>query len=144
MAAYFAKKRRAKARESQRHRVNTCASGPKPLNLNAPKDVPLTVRSCHSYASKYPQGSGVPPHKHSFVRCSSALHATRQNTSRRSALGARCVCLVGEKPDVLLPGIVGMRGSMVVRLRPRMDIEYTPPLRPYLRLEGGEGVQMCP
>ena len=32
--------------------------------------------------------------------------------------------LVGEKPDVLRPGIVGMRGY--IRLRPSMTIEYTP------------------
>ena len=29
-----------------------------------------------------------------------------------------CLCLVGENPDVLRPGKVGMRGSMVIRLRP--------------------------
>ena len=36
------------------------------------------------------------------------------NTSRRFALGASNVCLVGENADVLRPGVVGMRGSTVI------------------------------
>ena len=40
--------------------------------------------------------------------------------SPRFALGASNVCLVGENPDVLRPGTVGIRGSMVVGLRPRL------------------------
>ena len=40
------------------------------------------------------------------------------NISRRFALGARDVCLVGETPDVLRPpDIAAMRGSMALRLR---------------------------
>ena len=34
------------------------------------------------------------------------------NTSRRFTLGASNVCLVGLKPDLLCPGIVGMRGCV--------------------------------
>ena len=34
------------------------------------------------------------------------------------------------KPDMLRPGIVGMRGSMAIRLRPCMNIEYPPPTPP--------------
>ena len=42
-------------------------------------------------------------------------------------------CLPGRwKPDVLCPGIVGMRGSMDMRLRPCMiHYECTPPLPPW-------------
>ena len=57
------------------------------------------------------------------------LHATHQNTSR--ALCAWCMLYPHgpRKPDVLRPGIVGMRASTVIRLRPCMipSIEYTPP-----------------
>ena len=45
------------------------------------------------------------------------LHATRQTTSQRFALGASNVCLVGENPTCAVPA-VGMRGPMVIRLRP--------------------------
>ena len=41
-----------------------------------------------------------------------AEHLTR----RRFALGANNACLVGEKPDVLRPAIVGMRGPMLCLL----------------------------
>ena len=42
------------------------------------------------------------------------------NTSGRFALGASNVCMVGENPRVLRPGIAGMRWSMVIRSRPCM------------------------
>ena len=43
------------------------------------------------------------------------LHATRQTPQGASCLvTAINVCLVGEKPDALRPGIVEMRGSMVI------------------------------
>ena len=46
------------------------------------------------------------------------------NTSRRFALGASNVLPGRRKPDVLRLGIVGMQGSMVIRLRLSMpDIE---------------------
>ena len=37
-------------------------------------------------------------------------------------LGPSDICLFGEKPDVLRPGIVGTRGSMVIRLTPMHDV----------------------
>ena len=37
------------------------------------------------------------------------LHATRRTPHGASRLAQENVCLVGEKPDVLRPGIVGMR-----------------------------------
>ena len=41
------------------------------------------------------------------------------NTSRGFALGASNVYLVGEnESDVLSPGVIGIRGSVVIRLRP--------------------------
>ena len=49
-----------------------------------------------------------------------ALHATHSHTSRRFALGASKVCLVGEIPTRSAPGITGIRGSMVTRRRPCM------------------------
>ena len=48
------------------------------------------------------------------------------NTSRRFALGASNACLVGQKPDELRPGIIGMRRPMVMRQQPCM-IPSTPP-----------------
>ena len=48
------------------------------------------------------------------------------NTSQRFALGASNVCLVAENPTCSVPVLcVGMRGSMVIRLRPCMNIGYT-------------------
>ena len=39
------------------------------------------------------------------------------NTPRRFVFGARDVSLIGENPTVLRPDVVGMRGSMVIRVR---------------------------
>ena len=61
------------------------------------------------------------------------LHVTRRNTSRRFALGgARIVDLFSVKPDVLRPGIVGVRGSTVTRLRLRLMLSTLPPRPPLL------------
>ena len=67
------------------------------------------------------------------------LHATRRTPSRRFALDASSVCLVGVKPNVLRPGIVGMRGgSIVIQSRPCMSPSTPPaehassPARPFL------------
>ena len=49
-----------------------------------------------------------------------------RNTSRRFALGARDVCLVGKTPDMLRPGIVGIRESMVMRTTAMHEMD-TPP-----------------
>ena len=48
------------------------------------------------------------------------------NISRRFALGARDVCLGRRKLDVLRPGIVGMRGLIVLRLRLCMKRVHPP------------------
>ena len=48
------------------------------------------------------------------------------NISRRFAVGASNLCLVGENPTyVLRPDVLGVRGCMVIRLRPCMT--YDPP-----------------
>ena len=59
-----------------------------------------------------------PLHKRFFVGCSSPL-CDSANISRRIALGTSDVCLVCET-DALRPDIAGMRGSIVMRLRPCM------------------------
>ena len=61
----------------------------------------------------------------SYYMMQLTLRATRQHLT---ALHAWCKqCLPGRfQPDVLRPGVVGMRGSMVIRLRPCM-ITSTPP-----------------
>ena len=43
------------------------------------------------------------------------LRATRLTPHGASPLGASNACLVGENPTLIRPGIVGMRGSMVIR-----------------------------
>ena len=66
-----------------------------------------------------------PPLKLFLVGCSSPfLRVTKQLT----AIRAWCKqCLPGQrKPDVLCPGNVGMRGPMIIRLRPCM-LMNTPP-----------------
>ena len=55
------------------------------------------------------------------------------STSRRFALGATNARLVGGKPDVLRPGIVGMRGSMLIRLRSCNVTSTLPHRHPYHR-----------
>ena len=40
------------------------------------------------------------------------------NTSRRFSLGASNVCLVGDNPTCSISDMVGVRGSMVIRLQP--------------------------
>ena len=67
-----------------------------------------------------------PPHKRYLVGCGSPFLRLAQNLS---ALRGWCKqCLPGRrKPDVLRPGIVGMRGSMVVRLRPCMITSISTP-----------------
>ena len=61
----------------------------------------------------------IPPRKRFSVGCSSPLIRLAEHLP---ALRAWCQwCLRGQsKPDVLRPGTVGMRGSMVRRLRPSM------------------------
>ena len=39
-------------------------------------------------------------------------------SGQRGEVSLSHACLVGEKPDVLRAGIVRVRGSMVIRLRP--------------------------
>ena len=68
----------------------------------------------------------IPPPLSATVRLTSgswkdAVHSScdSPNTSRRFTLGASNAYVPGwRKPDVLRPGIVGMRGAMVIRLRP--------------------------
>ena len=77
-----------------------------------------------------------PPHKRFLVGCSSPLmrfaeHFTAHGTSRLVLYGASDACLLGKKPDVLLPGIAGMRGSMVLRPRPCMIMSTPPPQHEY-------------
>ena len=55
----------------------------------------------------------------------SMVKRLRQATN--NTLGASDVCLVGVKPDVLRPGIAGMRGSMVIRQRTAMHDNEHPP-----------------
>ena len=71
-----------------------------------------------------------PPLKWFSVGCSSlfmrlALHLTTTLRAWCKATSAWSV----KKPDVLRPGVVGMRGSTVVRLRPCMIMSN--PLRPF-------------
>ena len=55
------------------------------------------------------------------------LHATRR-TPHVSLLGASDVCLFGRKPTCSVrPGIVGIPGSTVIRLRPCMIMSTPPP-----------------
>ena len=58
------------------------------------------------------------------------LHATRPRPHGASAVGASDVSLVGEIPTCSVPGIVGMRGSMVIRLRPCKTTTPYPPSFP--------------
>ena len=61
-----------------------------------------------------------------------------EHLSSRFALGASTDCLPGRlKPDVLRPGIAGMRGYMVNTATTMPDNEDTPPFsqRPYIRTE---------
>ena len=62
------------------------------------------------------------------IRLRPCMRSSTYLLSSTPTLGARSnnVCLVGEKPDVLRPGIVGMRGSMVTRFTAMHDIEYPP------------------
>ena len=95
-------------------------SSPRSLQLEArfecstPPPPPRLTRRCHQYCKKARLTSGS-----SFLAgCSSFLHATRRTTHGASSLvhvypGRR-------KPDVLRPGTVGMRRSMVIRVRPCM------------------------
>ena len=62
-----------------------------------------------------------PPQTRFLVGCSSPF--------MRLAKTPDDVCLGRLKPDVLRPGIAGMRGSMVKRLRPCMTISTPPPYR---------------
>ena len=59
------------------------------------------------------------------------LHANCRTPHGRFALGAGDVCLVGETRRAP-SGIVGMRGTMVIRLRPYIIVS-TPPPAPQLR-----------
>ena len=72
----------------------------------------------------------IPPHKRFLliVGCSSSLHATSPTPHGASRLVQANVCPFGEKTRrVLRPGVVGMRGSMVIRLRPCFArVLYTP------------------
>ena len=54
------------------------------------------------------------------------LHATRRTTHGASRL-VQAMSAWSVKTDVLRPGIVGMRGSMVMRLRPFMIPSTSPP-----------------
>ena len=74
--------------------------------------------SSHPYASLL--------HGRFLEICSSPFMGLAEHLT---ALRARCMqCLAGWwKPDVLRPGILWMRGSMVIRLRPCKNIEDTPP-----------------
>ena len=75
------------------------------------------------------------------VSASQAIHSRVQlslHATRRTIPGASCLLQAGTtwsvKPDVLRPGIAGMRGSMAIRLRSCMTMS-TPPLpgHPFLR-----------
>ena len=68
-----------------------------------------------------------PPHRRFSGGCSSPFMRLAQQ--HLTALRAWCkLCLPGRwKPDVLRPGIVGMRESMVIRLRPCMTMSTPPP-----------------
>ena len=62
------------------------------------------------------------------------------NTSRRFALGASNICLVGENPASSVQAQLGMRGSMVIRLRPstiRVQPRPRPRPRPYSYASSG-------
>ena len=71
-----------------------------------------------------------PPHPPLLIGCSPPF---MRLTSRLTAVRAWCKqCLHGQqKPDVLCPGIVGTRGSMVMQLRPCMAMSTpTSPVLP--------------
>ena len=69
------------------------------------------------------------PQKRFIVGCSPPFMRLAPNTSRRFALGASNIRQVDDKPNVLHPGLVGMRGSMAIRPGLRM-IMNTPPAPP--------------
>ena len=72
----------------------------------------VCIRRCHPYARKS-AARGV----NSRVQLAHPSCDT-PNASRRFALGASDVCLVGEKPTCSVPAFGEMRGSMVIRQRP--------------------------
>ena len=89
----------------------------------------FSLRRCHRYARNSASQSGLRRDASSpFTRLAELL----------TALRAWCKqCLPGRsKPDVLRPGIVGMRGSIVIRLRPCM-IMSTLPHHPFRRVKAG-------
>ena len=59
------------------------------------------------------------------------LHATRPTPHGASRLVQASKCLPGRQPDLSHPGITGMRGSTIVRLRPSMTPSTLPPPHPY-------------
>ena len=61
-----------------------------------------------------------------LCRMQRTFHATRRTPHGASCL-VRAMSTWSMKPGILRPGVVGMRGSMVIRLRPCMNIEYPPP-----------------
>ena len=98
-----------------RHPRGSCILHPLSLEVATPENKPTHSRlSSIRYATK-PALQAVLSRRMQLT-----LHATRPNISRRFALGASNALPSQSKPDVLRPSIVGMRGSMVIRLRPCM------------------------
>ena len=100
------------SRSSQTH--HCCMTPPK-------VGIPIAVSGAATPENKVTNWSLSFTSKKVGTRCRSPSHERFlggcSSTFMRLALGGNNVCLVGE-PDVLRPGIVGMRGSMVIRLRP--------------------------
>ena len=115
---------------------------PGSVYCKAPKrqlySIPIAVSGSGHYGNDmnslkllYPYAS--PSHKQFLVLigCSSHPSCDSPNTSRRFALGASNVCLVGENPTFSVPVLYeGVRGSLVVHTTAAMhDIEYISPSR---------------
>ena len=89
---------------------------------------PVDVSGSGETPESKPVRSTLPesqPRKRFLVGCSSSPFQcdSPNTTSRRFASGfaASDVCLVGENPTCSVPALyIGMRGSMVIRLRPCM------------------------
>ena len=112
-SAWSAKTRRSPSRHYRDARVYGHTTTAMHDNEYAPPPTDLTI--CKKVRS----------HKRSLVGCNLPFMRLREHLT---ALRAWCKLMSAwsVKPDVLSPGIVGMRGSMVIRLRPCMTMS-TPP-----------------
>ena len=77
--------------------------------------------SYHPYAKKDAKGARKSASQAVLSRmCTAHPSCNSPNTSRRVALGARDVCLVGENPTRSVRAVSGCKDSTIIRLRLRM------------------------